>query len=223
MADVDLSDIDRRMDGALSALEKEFNGLRTGRASPNLLEPVVVDAYGSKMPLNQVAAINVPDARLLTVQVWDSGLVNAVEKSIRQADLGLNPQIDGSLISPPNSGSQRRTAGELSKLAAKYAELARVAVRNVRRDGMDRLKDLERESAISEDEHRAHSTDIQNTTDDHIAKNRCGIGSQRARHNAGLINWKHFRSEQKNPMCHGTLQSLWMAMVVGLKGSAYRA
>ena len=170
MADVDLSDIDRRMDGALSALEKEFNGLRTGRASPNFLEPVVVDAYGSKMPLNQVAAINVPDARLLTVQVWDSGLVNAVVKSIRQADLGLNPQIDGSLIRLPIPDLNEERRGELSKLAAKYAELARVAVRNVRRDGMDRLKDLERESAISEDEHRAHSTDIQNTTDDHIAK-----------------------------------------------------
>jgi ribosome recycling factor len=170
MAEVDLSDIDRRMDGALSALQKEFSGLRTGRASPSLLEPVVVDAYGSKMPLNQVAAISVPDARLLTVQVWDSGLVHAVEKSIRQADLGLNPQIDGALIRLPipDLNEERRT--ELSKLAAKYAEQARVAVRNVRRDGMDRLKELEKESEISEDEHRAHSADIQNSTDDHIAK-----------------------------------------------------
>ncbi len=170
MAEVDLSDIDRRMDGALSALQKEFSGLRTGRASPSLLEPVVVDAYGSKMPLNQVAAINVPDARLLTVQVWDSGLVNSVEKSIRQADLGLNPQVEGNLIRLPipDLNEERRT--ELSKLAAKYAEQARVAVRNVRRDGMDRLKELEKENEISEDEHRAHSADIQNTTDSHIAK-----------------------------------------------------
>ena len=170
MAEVDLSDIDRRMDGALSALQKEFNGLRTGRASPNLLEPVVVDAYGSKMPLNQVAAINVPDARLLTVQVWDSGLVNAVEKSIRQADLGLNPQIDGTLIRLPIPDLNEERRSELSKLAAKYAEQARVAVRNVRRDGMDRLKELEKESEISEDEHHAHSADIQSATDDHIAK-----------------------------------------------------
>jgi ribosome recycling factor len=170
MADVDLSDIDRRMDGALSALQKEFNGLRTGRASPNLLEPVVVDAYGSKMPLNQVAAINVPDARLLTVQVWDSGLVNAVEKSIRQANLGLNPQIDGTLIRLPIPDLNEERRSELSKLAAKYAEQARVAVRNVRRDGMDRLKELEKENEISEDEHHAHSADIQSSTDDHIAK-----------------------------------------------------
>ena len=170
MADVDLSDIDRRMDGALSALQKEFNGLRTGRASPNLLEPVVVDAYGSKMPLNQVAAINVPDARLLTVQVWDSGLVNAVEKSIRQADLGLNPQIDGTLIRLPIPDLNEERRSELSKLAAKYAEQARVAVRNVRRDGMDRLKEFEKKSEISEDEHHAHSADIQSATDDHIAK-----------------------------------------------------
>jgi ribosome recycling factor len=170
MAEVDLSDIDRRMDGALSALQKEFSGLRTGRASPSLLEPVVVDAYGSKMPLNQVAAINVPDARLLTVQVWDSGLVNSVEKSIRQADLGLNPQVEGNLIRLPipDLNEERRT--ELSRLAAKYAEQARVAVRNVRRDGMDRLKELEKENEISGDEHRAHSADIQNTTDSHIAK-----------------------------------------------------
>jgi len=170
MADVDLSDIDRRMDGALSALQKEFSGLRTGRASPSLLEPVIVDAYGSKMPLNQVAAINVPDARMLAVQVWDSGLVHAVEKAIQQADLGLNPQIDGTLIRLPipDLNEERRT--ELSKLAAKYAEQARVAVRNVRRDGMDRLKEFEKESKISEDEHRAHSADIQNATDSHIAK-----------------------------------------------------
>ena len=122
------------------------------------------------MPLNQVAAINVPDARLLTVQVWDSGLVNAVEKSIRQADLGLNPQIDGSLIRLPIPDLNEERRSELSKLAAKYAEQARVAVRNVRRDGMDRLKELEKVSEISEDEHHAHSADVQNTTDDHIAK-----------------------------------------------------
>jgi ribosome recycling factor len=170
VADVDLSDIDRRMDGALSSLQKEFNGLRTGRASPDLVEPVVVDAYGSKMPLNQVAAINVPDSRLLTVQVWDSSLVNSVEKAIRQADLGLNPQIEGSLIRLPIPDLNEERRSELSKLAAKYAEQARIAVRNVRRDGMVRLKDLEKESKISEDEHRAHSADIQKATDDHITK-----------------------------------------------------
>ena len=170
MADVDLSDINRRMDGALTALQKEFNGLRTGRASPSLLEPVMVDAYGSQMPLNQVAAINVPDSRLLTVQVWDNSLVQSVEKAIRQADLGLNPQIEGNLLRLPIPDLNEERRAELSKIAAKYAEQARVAVRNVRRDGMDRLKDSEKKGEISEDEHRAHSADIQESTDDHTAK-----------------------------------------------------
>lgn len=178
MDDVDLSDIYRRMDGALTALQKEFNGLRAGRASPSLLEPVMVDAYGSQMPINQVAAISVPDSRLLTVQVWDNSLVQAVEKAIRQADLGLNPQIEGSLLRLPIPDLNEERRAELSKIAAKYAEQARVAVRIVRRDGMDRLKEFEKKSEISEDEHRAHAADIQETTDDHIAKIDAALDSK---------------------------------------------
>ncbi len=170
MDEVDLSDITRRMDGALSALEKEFSGLRAGRASPNLLESVKVDAYGGQMPLSQLAAVNVPDARLLTVQVWDNSLVQEVEKAIRSADLGLNPQIEGNLIRLPIPALNEERRGELSKLASKFAEQARVAVRNVRRDGMERLKELEKNGDISKDEHHAHSSDIQDSTDEHIAK-----------------------------------------------------
>lgn len=170
MADVELSDINRRMNGALSSLQKEFDGLRTGRASPNLLEPITVEAYGTTVPLNQVATINVADSRLLTVQVWDSSLVNTVEKSINQANLGLNPSLEGNLIRLPIPDLNEERRSELSKLAARYAEQARIAVRNVRRDAMERLKTLEKSSDISEDEFYAHTEDIQNMTNDQIAK-----------------------------------------------------
>lgn len=169
MADPDIEDIDRRMNGAIDVLKKEFSGLRTGRASPALLDPVTVDAYGAQMPLNQVGNIGVPDARLLTVQVWDNGLVNAVEKAIREAGLGLNPQTEGNLVRVPipELNEERRT--EMTKVANKYAEQARVAVRNVRRDGMDMLKKMQKDGDISEDEQHAWSDEIQEMTDKSIA------------------------------------------------------
>lgn len=166
----DLKDIERRMDGAIKALQQEFAGLRAGRASAGLLEPVVVDAYGSSMPLNQVATISVPEARLLTVQVWDRSLTKAVEKAIAAAGLGLNPAAEGSLIRVPipDLTEERRT--ELTRVAAKYAEQARVAVRNVRRDGMEALKKQERDGEISQDEHHRLSQQVQDMTDQHVKR-----------------------------------------------------
>lgn len=165
-----VKDIGRRMDGALEALRKELAGLRTGRASAGLLEPVHVDAYGSSVPLNQVANISVPESRLLVVQVWDRGLAKAVDKAIREAGLGLNPQTEGQVIRVPIPDLNQDRRRELTKVAAKYAEEARVSVRNVRRDGLDKLKKKEKASEISEDEHRKLAAEIQSITDDHIHK-----------------------------------------------------
>lgn len=164
----DLDDLNKRMRGAVQTLKHEFSGLRTGRASVSLLEPVQVDAYGSNMPLNQVGTVNAPEPRMLTVQVWDRGLVIAVDKAIRGAGLGLNPQVDGQLLRipiPPLTEDRRK---ELSKIAAKYSEAARIAVRNIRRDGMEHLKKLEKEHQISEDEHKKMSEKVQQATDSHI-------------------------------------------------------
>jgi ribosome recycling factor len=148
----DLSDIKRRMQGAINALKHDLGSLRTGRATPSLVEPIQVDAYGAVMPLAQVATISVPEPRLLSVQVWDRGMVAAVEKAIRQSDLGLNPQTEGQTIRLriPEMNEQRRK--EMVKVAHKYAEEARVAVRHVRRDGLDLLKKLEKDGSIGEDE-----------------------------------------------------------------------
>ncbi len=165
----DPDDLMRRMDGAIEALRKEFTGLRTGRASTALLENVNVDAYGTIMPMNQVASISIPEARLLTVQVWDNSLVKEAEKAIRESDLGLNPQIEGNLIRVPLPELSEERRIELAKVAAKFGEQARVAVRNVRRDGMDTLKKSEKDHEISQDEQRARGEDIQKITDDHIA------------------------------------------------------
>lgn len=168
MADPDLSDLQRRMDSALEVLRKEFAGLRTGRASVHLLDPITVDAYGAAMPLNQVGTVSVPEPRMITVQVWDRGLAGAVEKAIRDSGLGLNPSSAGQLIRipiPPLSTERRQ---ELTKVAHKYAEQARVAVRNVRRDGMDLLKKMEKDGELSEDEHRLWADEIQEMTDRHI-------------------------------------------------------
>jgi len=158
------------MDGALEALRREFGGLRTGRASAHLLDPIVVKAYGSDMPLLQVGTVNVPEPRMITVQVWDRGLVQAVEKAIRDSNLGLNPQSDGQLIRLPIPELSQERRQELTKLAHKYAEQGRVAVRNVRRDGMDSLKKMEKDGKISQDEHRHQSEAVQKLTDDHIKK-----------------------------------------------------
>jgi ribosome recycling factor len=170
MANELMNELKRRMDGALEALRREFGGLRTGRASAHLLDPIVVKAYGSDMPLLQVGTVNVPEPRMITVQVWDRSLVQAVEKSIRDSNLGLNPQTDGQLIRLPIPELSQERRQELTKLAHKYAEHGRVAVRNVRRDGMDSLKKMEKDGKISQDEHRHQSEAVQKLTDDHIKK-----------------------------------------------------
>lgn len=161
----DLKEIEKRMRGAVAILKQEFGGLRTGRASASLLDPITVTVYGSRMPINQVATISVPEPRMITVTVWDKSQVNAVDKAIRESDLGLNPVMDGTTLRLPipELNQERRT--ELSKIASKYAEHARVSVRNVRRDGMDLLKKLEKDHDISEDEHRTLSAKVQEQTD----------------------------------------------------------
>jgi ribosome recycling factor len=165
-----IDDYKKRMVGALTALSNEFGGLRTGRASPQLLDPITVDVYGAMSPLNQVASVTVPEPRMISVQVWDRSAVGAVDKAIRASSLGLNPIIDGQTLRipiPPLTGERR---AELAKVAGKYAESARVAVRNVRRDAMDHLKKLEKDHAISEDEHKKLGAEVQKATDDHIKK-----------------------------------------------------
>ena len=168
MADPDFGDLKRRMDGAVEVLRREFAGLRAGRASVGLVEAITVPAYGSPMPLSQLATISVPEPRMITVQVWDRSLAGAVEKAIRESDLGLNPAGEGQVIRIPIPmlSEERRT--ELGKVAGKYAEQARVAVRNVRRDGMDTLKKMEKDGEISEDEHRLWSDEIQDLTNERI-------------------------------------------------------
>ena len=168
MADFDMSDLRRRMEGAIQALGREFGGLRTGRASVSLLEPVTVDAYGSQMPMNQVGTVGAPEPRLLTVQVWDQSLVKSVEKAIRDSDLGLNPQTEGNLVRVPIPDLSEERRVELKKVAAKYAEQARVAVRNVRRDGMDKLKKMEKDGDISKDRHHDLGVEIQELTDQFV-------------------------------------------------------
>jgi ribosome recycling factor len=168
VAEPDLKDVKRRMDGALEVLRKEFAGLRSGRASASLLEPIVVEAYGSKMPLPQLATINVPEPRLIAVQVWDASLVKAVEKAIRNSGLGLNPASEGQLVRVPIPDLSEERRREISKIAGKYSEQARVSVRNVRRDAMEKLKRMEREGELSQDEHHNWGQRIQELTDEHI-------------------------------------------------------
>ena len=161
-------ELSRRMDGAIATLKSELAGLRTGRASAALLDPVKVEAYGNSVPINQVGSIATPEARMITVQVWDKSLAKAVDKAIRDAGLGLNPQMDGQLLRIPLPELNQERRKELSKLAAKYAEAARVAVRNVRRDGMDLLKRLEEDHKIGQDEQHTKGDELQKLTDDHI-------------------------------------------------------
>lgn len=165
MSDVDTKDLEKRMNGAVDVLRKEFAGLRTGRASTSLLEPITVNAYGSEMPLNQVAALSVPEPRMISVQVWDKSMVASVEKAIRTADLGLNPAVDGTLIRVPLPELSEERRAEIAKVAGRYAEQARVAVRNVRRDGMDQLKRAEKDGDISKDEHHRTGDQVQQLTD----------------------------------------------------------
>jgi len=165
-----LDDLKQRMEASLDAFKKELAGLRTGRANSAMLDPVMVEAYGSHMPLNQVGTVSVPEPRLLTVQVWDKGLVKATEKGIRDANLGLNPQSDGQVIRVPVPDLNQERRVELTKIASKYAESTRVAVRNVRRDGMDTLKKQEKDKQIAEDEHKSLAEKIQKQTDEVIKK-----------------------------------------------------
>ena len=161
----DVKELERRMRGSMDTLKKEFAGLRTGRASAHLLDPVVVNVYGQRMPINQVATVSTPDARTISVQVWDKSQVSAVEKAIREANLGLNPVIEGALMRLPIPALNAERRQELVKVAHKYAEHARVAVRNVRREGMDLLKKLDKDGQMSEDDHHKNSAMVQELTD----------------------------------------------------------
>ena len=165
---IDKSDIQRRMHGAVDALKHDLGGLRTGRASTALLDTIQVEVYGAHMPLNQVATVSVPEPRMLTVQVWDRSNVQPVEKSIRSAGLGLNPVTDGQLIRLPIPDLTEERRKELAKLVGQYAEKAKIAVRNVRRDGMEQLKQDEKKHEISEDEHKRLEQDVQKMTDETI-------------------------------------------------------
>jgi ribosome recycling factor len=165
-----LTDLRRRMDGALDVLRKEFGGLRTGRASASLLEPITVAAYGGTLPLNQVANISVPEPRLITVQVWDRAMVKAVDKAIRESGLGLNPQTEGQVIRVPIPDLNEERRRELTRVSARYAEQARVSVRNVRRDGIDVLKRREKETDITQDQQRKLQQEVQHLTDDYIKR-----------------------------------------------------
>lgn len=166
----DLGDLKRRMQGAISVFKNELSGLRTGRASSSLLDPIVVEAYGSTMPLNQVATVSVPESRMLSVQVWDKQMVGAVDRAIRESNLGLNPIMEGTLLRLPIPELNTERRKELVKIAHKYAEATKVSVRHVRRDGMDELKDLEKEGLIGEDAGRSYADRVQKLTDETIAE-----------------------------------------------------
>ena len=165
---LDTDDLQRRMDGAMAALRTEFASLRTGRASASMLEPVMVDAYGQKTPINQVGTVNVPESRMVTINVWDKGLVGKVEKAIRESGLGINPQLNGTIIMLPIPELNEERRRELTKVAGQYAEHARVAIRNVRRDGMDQIKKAKADSAVSEDDQKFWESEVQDLTDKYI-------------------------------------------------------
>ena len=167
--EIDTDDLERRMAGALAALRTEFASLRTGRASSAMLEPVQVEAYGQMTPINQVGTVNVPEPRMVTINVWDKGLVGKVEKAIRESGLGINPQLNGTIIMLPIPELNEERRKELTKVAAQYAENARVAIRNVRRDGMDQIKKA-KAAGMSEDDQKLWESEVQELTDDHIGK-----------------------------------------------------
>ncbi|PCI32327.1 MAG: ribosome recycling factor [Alphaproteobacteria bacterium] len=167
-SDIDLKDLRRRMLGAIENLKSEFVGLRTGRASVNMMDPVMVDAYGSKMPLTQVATVSTPESRMISVSVWDKTMVAATEKAIRNAGLGLNPVVDGQTLRIPIPELNEERRKELTKICGKYAEHGRIAVRNVRRDGMDTIKRLEKGHEMSKDEQKGYADNIQDLTDEMI-------------------------------------------------------
>ena len=161
---LDTDDLQRRMDGAMGALETEFASLRTGRASASMLEPITVEAYGQRTPINQIGTVNVPEPRMVTVNVWDKSLVNAVEKAIRESGLGINPQLNGTIIMLPIPELNEERRRELTRVAAQYAESARVSIRNIRRDGMDQVKKA-KEDGISEDDQKFWESEVQDLTD----------------------------------------------------------
>ncbi len=177
--ELDLADIERRMDGALASLRTEFSSLRTGRASASMLDPVMVDAYGQPTPINQVGTVNVPEPRMVTINVWDKGMVGKVEKAIRESGLGINPQLNGTIIMLPIPELNEERRRELTKVAAQYAESARVSVRNVRRDGMDQIKKA-KSNGMSEDDQKIWESEVQELTDAHIAKVDKALESKQA-------------------------------------------
>ncbi|QIE44362.1 ribosome recycling factor [Pseudohalocynthiibacter aestuariivivens] len=162
--EIDTADLERRMEGAIASLRTEFASLRTGRASAAMLEPVMVDAYGAQTPINQVGTVNVPEPRMVTINVWDKGLVNKVEKAIRESGLGINPQMNGTIIMLPIPELNEERRRELTKVASQYAEHARVAIRNIRRDGMDQIKKAKGDG-MSEDDQKFWETEVQDLTD----------------------------------------------------------
>lgn len=168
VSELDLAGIKRRMNGALENLKSEFKGLRTGRASVNLLDPVIVDAYGAQMPITQIGTVSTPEARLITVHVWDKGLVSSVEKAIRNSGIGLNPIVDGDTLRLPIPELNEERRIELTKLAKTYSEQSKIAVRNVRRDGMETIKSMEKDGDISKDDQKTLGDDIQKLTDEAV-------------------------------------------------------
>ena len=168
MSEFKIDDTKRRMEGALASLKSDFAGLRTGRANANLLDPIEVDAYGSTVPLNQVGSVSVPEPRMLMVTAWDKGVIVSIEKAIRNSGLGLNPIVDGQNIRIPIPPLNEERRKDLVKMAGKYAEAARVAIRNVRRDGMEELKKLEKDKKIGEDEHKKLTVVVQEATDSFV-------------------------------------------------------
>ncbi|PHP67858.1 ribosome recycling factor [Zhengella mangrovi] len=167
---IDMKDLERRMEGAINAFKNDLASIRTGRASSNLLDAIHVEAYGSPMPINQVATVSVPEPRMISVSVWDKTMVGAVDKAIRESNLGFNPIMDGTTLRIPIPELNEERRKELVKISHQYAEQARIAVRHVRRDGMDHLKKAEKDSDISQDEHRVLSEKVQKMTDDTIAR-----------------------------------------------------
>ena len=168
--EIDLDAIQRRMDGAMTALKTEFASLRTGRASASIVEPIQVEAYGQMTPINQLGTVNVPEPRMVVINVWDKAMISKVEKAIRESGIGINPVTDGPLIRLPIPELNEERRRQLTKVAAQYAESAKVAIRNVRRDGMEALKDDEKKKDISEDERKRSEDDVQKLTDSHVAE-----------------------------------------------------
>jgi len=177
--EIDTDDLQRRMDGAMASLKQEFLSLRTGRASASMLDPIMVDAYGSQTPINQIGTVNVPESRMLTVNIWDKALVGKAEKALRESGLGINPVVDGTIIRLPIPELNEERRRSLTKVAAQYAEHARIAVRNVRRDGMDQLKKA-KAAGMSEDDHKVWSQEVQDLTDSYIAKIDEALDSKQA-------------------------------------------